>query len=190
MHAYAIPFARRALVGAGLVLSIALALSTGAQAQGTPNYVADLKATDPKLEGERHGRITLQLNEADETVRYEVHVVGIERVVASHFHTVDWVAQADGTRTPLDPAVGDGPILAFFIKFESEGVPGDGVIAKGVFKKSELIGEFKNRPFGDFVEYLRKGYLYATVHSFERKKTAVYCCPTSLRGFFRPAVGG
>lgn len=190
MHVYAIPFTRRALIGVGLALMFALSLATGAQAQKTWTYVADLKATDVTADAVRHGRVSLQLHEADETLRYEVRVTGIERVVASHFHSVHWLTQADGTRAPLDPAKGDGPILSFFIKFESDGIPGEGVIANGTIKKTELIGDFKRRPFGDLLENLRDGYLYATVHEIERKPTGVYCCPAALRGFFRLAPGG
>jgi len=179
----------RALIGAGLAFVIALGLSAGARAQMMLNYVAELKATDPATAAERHGRLTLQLNTADETLRYELRVAGVERVVGSHFHSVHWLTRADGTRVFLDPAEGDGPILAFFLKFKSDGVPGDGVISAGTIKKSELIGEFKRRPFGDLVENLRKGHLYATVHSVEREKTGVYCCPVALRGFFQPVAG-
>ncbi|UCH74080.1 MAG: CHRD domain-containing protein [Rhodospirillales bacterium] len=180
----------RTLIGAGPALILVLALATGVPAQTAQTFIAELAPAGPTAAGAApSGRITLRLNAADETLSYELRLAGIERVVGSHFHSVRWRTTADGARIAVDPAEGEGPIVAFFLRFKSGGVPGDGVVSTGTIAKAELIGDFSRRPFADLIEHLEKGYLYATVHSLETRNGGVYCCPVALRGFFRSAGG-
>jgi hypothetical protein len=169
------------------VLALALILPTGVQAQTISNYIAELEpgfdapATTPR------GRITLQVNRRDETLRFELSVTGVGRIVGSHLHRVRSKITSDGTRIYLDPSEGEGRTIAYFLNFTSEGVPGNGVVAKGVIRKSDLIGDLSERPFADLMGHLDAGRLYATVHSLAERDSGVFCCPIALRGVFRPA---
>lgn len=180
------PAGVRALAG-WLVIGLALILPSSLEAQTTRNYVADLKPTEQAITPAAKGQITLQVNENDETLSFAVTITGIDRVVGSHLHRVRWQTSPGGYQTYLDPSEGEGPIIAFFVSYKSKGVPGNGLIAKGVIKKTELIGEFAKRPLKDLIEHLDAGHFYATVHTLEDRQTGVFCCPIELRGFFRPA---
>lgn len=176
----------RALAG-WLVIGLAVVLTGDLAAQTTRNYVADLHPTDQALAPTAKGRITLQLNESEESMRFAVTIYGVDRVVGSHFHRVRWETTPGGYQTQTDPSEGEGPIIAFFVNYKSEGVPGNGLVAEGMLKKEELIGEFSKRPFKDLIEHMDAGHFYATVHSIEKRQTRDFCCPVELRGFFHPA---
>ncbi len=170
-----------------LVVGFALILPGSLEAQTTRNYVADLRPTEQAITPAAKGRITLQLNKDDETLSFAVTITGIDRVVGSHLHRVRWQTSPSGYQTYLDPSEGEGPIIAFFVSYKSKGVPGNGLVAEGVIKKTDLIGEFAKRPLKDLIEHLDAGHFYATVHTLEDRQTGVFCCPIELRGFFHTA---
>ncbi|MEN8195277.1 MAG: CHRD domain-containing protein [Pseudomonadota bacterium] len=170
-----------------MVVGSALILSTDLQANTSKTYIADLKHKDEASASTFQGRITLHLNEADETLKFELTVAGVDRVVGSHFHIMRTRTTSDGTHVYLDPKEAEGRIIAFFLKHNSKGVPGNRLVTHGIIRKSELIGEFSERPLEDLIKHLNDGLFYATVHSVENRNSRVICCPIELRGHFRPA---
>lgn len=164
------------------------ALATTAEA---PRFTAEL-APIPEIVGHRPwGEANFWLSDDGTSLRYEVSVEGLGKATSSHLHLVPSAIGSQSVphyRNPPPPEGAHGPAVAFLLKFQPGGIPGEGVIAQGEIAPSELIGHLKEQPMDVLLGLLEDDQAYVTVHVIQTKASGqTVCCPDGLRGTVRSA---
>lgn len=145
---------KRAIQLAVLTLGVVFLVPT-ANAQKT-RFTATLAGSHevPAVQSTAHGRATFQLGRSGKSIFYTVTVDGIDNVTMAHIHM-----GASGKNGP--PIVWLYPAKAYPVKMGKR----SGLLARGSFTASNLVGPLQGKTIADLMKEMRKGDLYVNVHT-------------------------
>jgi hypothetical protein len=173
------------------ILAFVSAVALAAVALGTDTARADERVFSAGLEPsasfvspKAQGRADFWLSSTDAEINYEITGEKIKSVTQIHIHLdPKVVTRGSGLNLFQVPTNKHGPIVAFLMDFNPNGVTNDGMLAKGVIRESDLVGPLRARPLSLLIELMENADTYVAVHVLKPvPPSETFCCPVGLRG--------
>ncbi len=165
------------------------ALGADLTAASTRDFTANLVRVREFVRADARGQAKLQFSSDGSELRYNLTVESFESFTQAHIHLAPDALKQQSLLDRFQespPKHEHGPIVVFLTDFMREGITVDGVLAKGVVRKSDLVGPLKGYPLSLLAELMEKGDTYIALHVIQPiPPNNKFCCPVGLRGIVK-----